>query len=180
MRFLPQKMAGFLNIPVWIGPAWFGPWCVTSVPGGSCRAGCTITMQVTRNFLLSRERKFSRKIKEIILALQLEKVWAKQKILHVYLNEIYLGESSYGVEAAARCYFDKPVEHLSVAEAALIAGLVAGPARFNPFKNEEVARQKQATVLARMLKAGFINDEEYQKAKLSSSISKGRRPDRLI
>ena len=133
--------------------------------GRIVQGGSTITMQVTRNFLLSRERKFSRKIKEIILALQLEKVWAKQKILHVYLNEIYLGESSYGVEAAARCYFDKPVEHLSVAEAALIAGLVAGPARFNPFKNEEVARQKQATVLARMLKAGFVNDEEYQKAK---------------
>jgi penicillin-binding protein 1A len=133
--------------------------------GRIVQGGSTITMQVTRNFLLSRERKFSRKIKEIILALQLEKVWAKQKILHVYLNEIYLGESSYGVEAAARCYFDKPVEHLSVAEAALIAGLVAGPARFNPFKNEEVARQKQATVLARMLKAGFINEEEYQKAK---------------
>jgi len=133
--------------------------------GRIVQGGSTITMQVTRNFLLSRERTFSRKIKEIILALQLEKVWGKQKILHVYLNEIYLGESSYGVEAAARCYFDKPVEHLSVAEAALIAGLVAGPARFNPFKNEEVARQKQATVLARMLRAGFINDEEYQKAK---------------
>ncbi len=133
--------------------------------GRIMQGGSTITMQVTRNFLLTRERRFSRKIREIILAQQLEKVWGKQKILHVYLNEIYLGESSYGVEAAARCYFDKPMEHLSVAEAALIAGLVAGPARFNPFKNEEVARQKQATVLARMLKVGFINDEEYQKAK---------------
>lgn len=133
--------------------------------GKIVQGGSTITMQVTRNFLLTRERKFSRKIKEIILAMQLEKVWGKQKILQVYLNEIYLGEHSYGVEAAARCYFDKPVEHLTVAEAALIAGLVAGPANFNPFKNEGVARQKQATVLARMLRAGFINDEEYQQAK---------------
>jgi penicillin-binding protein 1A len=133
--------------------------------GRIVQGGSTITMQITRNFLLSRERKFSRKIKEIILARQLEKVWGKQKILYVYLNEIYLGEHSYGVEAAARCYFDKPVEHLTVAEAALIAGLVAGPARFNPFKNEEIARQKQATVLSRMLRAGFITDEEYQRAK---------------
>jgi penicillin-binding protein 1A len=135
-------------------------WAGRIVQGGS-----TITMQVTRNFLLSRERKFSRKIKEIILAPRLEKVWGKQKILYVYLNEIYLGESSYGVEAASRCYFDKPVEHLTVAEAALIAGLVAGPARFNPFKNEEIARQKQATVLARMRRAGFLSEEEFQRAK---------------
>lgn len=126
--------------------------------------GSTITMQVTKNFLLSRERTFSRKIKELIIASQLEKVWGKDKILHVYLNEIYLGEGSHGVEAAARGYFDKPVEHLSVAEAALLAGLVASPARYNPFKSEELARQRQLYVLGRMLKSGFITEEEYQKA----------------
>ncbi len=133
--------------------------------GRITQGGSTITMQVTRNFLLTRERRFSRKIREIILALQLEKVWGKKKILYVYLNEIYLGEGSYGVEAAARTYFGKPVEHLTIAEAALIAGLVAGPARFNPFKNEALARQKQATVLGRMLRAGFITEDQYQKAK---------------
>lgn len=133
--------------------------------GRITQGGSTITMQVTRNFLLSRERTFSRKFKEIILAYRLEKSWGKDKILHVYLNEIYLGDGCYGVEAAARGYFDKPVEHLSVAEAALIAGLVASPARFNPFKNKDLARQRQLTVLGRMLKAGFINEAQYQKAK---------------
>ena len=97
--------------------------------GRITQGGSTITMQVTRNFLLTRERTFSRKFKEIILAYRLENNWGKNKILHVYLNEIYLGEGCYGVEAAARGYFDKPVEHLTVAEAALIAGLVASPAR---------------------------------------------------
>ncbi len=133
--------------------------------GRITQGGSTITMQVTRNFLLSRERTFSRKFKEIILATRIEKTWGKAKILHVYLNEIYLGDGCYGVEAAARGYFDKPVEHLSIAEAALIAGLVASPARFTPFKNPDLARQRQLTVLGRMLKAGFINEEQYARAK---------------
>ncbi len=128
------------------------------------QGGSTITMQVTRNFLLTRERRLSRKIKELILAPRLEQSWGKEKILHVYLNEIYLGEGSYGVEAAARGYFDKPVEHLTLAEGALLAGLVAGPTVFNPFKNEELALQKQRTVLRRMLKAEFISQEEYDAA----------------
>lgn len=135
------------------------------VAGRITQGGSTITMQVTRNFLLSRERTFSRKFKEMILASRLEKVWGKEKILHVYLNEIYLGEGCYGVEAASRGYFDKPVEHLSTAQAALLAGLVASPARFNPFKSEELARQRQITVLGRMLRAGFINETEYEEAK---------------
>ncbi len=135
------------------------------VAGRIAQGGSTITMQVTRNFLLTRERTFSRKFKEMILAARLEKVWGKEKILHVYLNEIYLGEGCYGVEAASRGYFDKPVEHLTIAQAALLAGLVASPARFNPFKSEELARQRQITVLGRMLRAGFINETEYNQAK---------------
>lgn len=133
--------------------------------GRIVQGGSTITMQQTRNYLLTRDRTASRKIKEILLASRIEKLWGKEKILYIYLNEIYLGEGSYGVEAAARSYFDKPVEHLTVAEAALIAGLVASPARFNPFKSEELARQRQLTVLGRMLRAGFITEEEYEKAK---------------
>ncbi|MEI8182522.1 MAG: PBP1A family penicillin-binding protein [Desulfomonile sp.] len=133
--------------------------------GRIVQGGSTITMQVTRSFLLTRERSFSRKIKEIILAQRLEKVWGKEKVLYVYLNEIYLGEGNYGVEAAARGYFDKPVEHLTLAEGALIAGLVASPARFNPFKSEELARQKQLTVLGRMFRGGFITENQYNQAK---------------
>lgn len=133
--------------------------------GRVVQGGSTITMQVTRNFLLSRERSFSRKIKEIILAQRLERVWGKEKVLHIYLNEIYLGEGNYGVEAAARGYFDKPVEHLNVPEAALLAGLVASPARYNPFKSEENARNRQVTVLGRMVKAGFLSESEFLTAK---------------
>ncbi|MDD3472796.1 MAG: PBP1A family penicillin-binding protein [Syntrophaceae bacterium] len=138
--------------------------------GRIAQGGSTITMQVTRNFLLSRERTFSRKFKEMILASRLEKVWGKEKILYVYLNEIYLGEGCYGVEAAARGYFDKPVEHLTTAQAALLAGLVASPARFNPFKSEELARQRQLTVLGRMQRAGFINEAEFEQAKSEQLI----------
>lgn len=139
---------------------------------GNKVGGSTITMQVTRNFLLTREKRLSRKIKEIILALKLDPTWGKEKILHIYLNEIYLGEGCYGVEAAARGYFGKPVQHLSIPEAALIAGLVASPSTYNPFKNERKARSRQLTVLGRMLKAGFITEEQYNKAKDENLIYK--------
>lgn len=133
--------------------------------GRITQGGSTITMQVTRNFLLSRERTYSRKFKEVLLASRLEKSWGKDKILHVYLNEIYLGEGCYGVEAAARGYFDKPVVHLTIGESAMIAGLVASPARLNPFKNQELARSRELTVLGRMLKVGFITQEQYDRAR---------------
>ncbi len=162
--FLAAEDARFFEHP---GVDWSGLARATVrnlAAGRIVQGGSTITMQVTRNFLLTHERRISRKIREIILALRLEKVWGKQKILYVYLNEIYLGEGAYGVEAAARGYFDKPVEHLTIAQAALIAGLVASPSRFNPFKNEKLARQRQLTVLSRMLKNGFITEEQYRKA----------------
>ncbi len=162
--FLAAEDARFFEHP---GVDWLGLARATVrnlKAGRIVQGGSTITMQVTRNFLLTQERRISRKIREIILALRLEKVWGKQKILYVYLNEIYLGEGTYGVEAAARGYFDQPVEHLTIAQAALIAGLVASPTRFNPFKSEELARQRQLTVLSRMLKNGFITEEQYRKA----------------
>ena len=126
--------------------------------------GSTITMQVTRNFLLTRERKISRKIRELILAPRVEHAWGKQQILYVFLNEIYLGDGCYGVEAAARNYFDKPVEHLTVAEGALIAGMIAAPNRFNPFKSEKQAQRRKNVVLNTMLKYAFITEEQYEKA----------------
>lgn len=128
------------------------------------QGGSTITMQVTRNFLLTREKLISRKIKELILAKRLEKAWGKERILYIYLNEIYLGEGCYGVQAAARNYFDKPVEHLNLAEGALIAGLVASPARYNPFKSMKLAKSRQTFVLKNMREAGFITEEQYSEA----------------
>ncbi|MFH0823735.1 MAG: PBP1A family penicillin-binding protein [Pseudomonadota bacterium] len=130
------------------------------------QGGSTITMQVARNFLLGTQKKtFSRKIKEMILAVRLEKVWGKKKILYVYLNEIYLGDGCYGIEAASRNYFDKPMEHLTVSESALIAGLVASPSRYNPFKSEELARNRKNTVLGRMLRFGYVDQSQHDEAK---------------
>jgi penicillin-binding protein 1A len=175
--FLAAEDARFFEHP---GVDWLGLARATIrnlKAGRIVQGGSTITMQVTRNFLLTHERKISRKIKEIILALRLEKMWGKQKILYVYLNEIYLGEGAYGVEAAAREYFDKPVEHLTIAQAALIAGLVASPSRFNPFKSEKLARQRQLTVLSRMLKNGFITEEQYQKA-LAEPLNFKKEPEK--
>ncbi len=139
---------------------------------GARVGGSTITMQVTRNFLLTSDKKMSRKIKEIMLALKLDPLWGKKKILYIYLNEIYLGEGCYGVEAAARGYFGKPVQHLTVAEAALIAGLVASPARWNPFKNERKARIRQLFVLGQMLKSGFITEAQYKQAEEQKLVFK--------
>ncbi len=124
----------------------------------------TITQQVARHVLLSKDKKISRKIKEMLLAWKIERLWGKQKILHVYLNEIYLGDHCYGVEAASRNYFDKHVEQLNVAEAALLAGIVPSPSKYNPFKNRKMSIIKQRLVLENMLKTGVINEVEYKKA----------------
>jgi penicillin-binding protein 1A len=124
----------------------------------------TITMQVIRNLFLTKARKLSRKINEILLAPKVEELWGKKKILYIYLNEIYLGEGCYGVEAASRGYFGKTSKDLTIAEAALIAGLVASPARYNPFKSEKLARRRQMTVLGRMRGKGFIDDAAYNTA----------------
>ncbi len=140
--------------------------------GRFVQGGSTIIMQVVRNLFLTRERKLSRKIKEILLASELERLWGKKKILYIYLNEIYLGEGCYGVEAAARGYFDKPVEQLSLPEAALIAGLVSSPSKYNPFKSEKLARRRQLYVLGRLLVNGLISKEEYEKAKQEKIVIK--------
>lgn len=132
--------------------------------GRMAEGGSTISMQVTRNFMLTKEKRIARKLKEMILARRLERMWGKEKILYIYLNEIYLGDGCYGVEAAARNYFDKPVEHLTLAEAALLAGLVSSPSRYNPFKNANLASLKQKLVLRNMLRYGFITQEAFDRA----------------
>ncbi|MEW5725044.1 MAG: PBP1A family penicillin-binding protein [Thermodesulfobacteriota bacterium] len=121
------------------------------------QGGSTITQQVTRSFLLTNEKTFERKIREAMLAYRLEQNLTKDQILHLYLNQIYLGRGAYGVEAAALRYFDKHVGELTLAEAALLAGLVQAPARYSPFQNPELARTRQMYVINRMMEAGFIN-----------------------
>jgi len=131
--------------------------------GRVTQGGSSITMQVVRAFLLTPERKVSRKIREIILAFRLEGDFSKDHILYLYLNQIYLGRGAYGVEAAARTYFDKSVADLSIAEAALLAGITQAPSH-NPVSNPQQARERQAHGLNRMLEVGFISEAQRQAA----------------
>ena len=125
--------------------------------GGVREGGGTITMQLARNTVLSSERTLRRKLKEVFLALRLEREFDKQEILTLYLNRIFLGQRAYGVGAAAEVYFDKSVGELDLAEAALIAGLPRSPSRDNPVASVERARGRRAYVLRRMLETGRID-----------------------
>ncbi len=132
--------------------------------GQIVQGASTITQQVTRSLLLSRERTFVRKIKEAILAYQIDSVLTKDEIITLYLNQIFLGEGSYGVEAAARTYFAKHVEELSLAECAMLAGLPQAPSRYNPYRHFNRAKKRQAYVLRRMVEEGFITQAEADQA----------------
>ncbi|MBI4966090.1 MAG: PBP1A family penicillin-binding protein [Desulfomonile tiedjei] len=132
--------------------------------GNFSQGGSTITQQVTRNFLLTKEKKISRKIREAILAHRIEKTLTKDEILGLYLNEIYLGGGAYGIEAAAGTHFGKTAAELTIAEAAMLAGSVSNPSRFDPKRNLEGALKRREFVLGRMLHNGFIADQEYQEA----------------
>ncbi|MFC1836098.1 penicillin-binding protein 1A [Thermodesulfobacteriota bacterium] len=126
--------------------------------------GSTITQQVTRNFLLSKEKKLDRKIKEALLAFRLEKVLSKKEILDIYINEIYLGRGAWGVESAARTYFGKNCTRLTVAEAALLAGLVHAPSSYCPITNRKKVLERRSYVLKRMLESRFISEPQFRQA----------------
>jgi penicillin-binding protein 1A len=124
----------------------------------------TITQQVAKIFLLTPEKKFTRKFKEAILATQIERSLTKEQILYLYLNQIFLGSSAYGVEAAAQTYFDKPVQDLTIAECAMLAGLPKKPSSLSPRKNLEGSLERRAYVLKRMLEDGYITEAQYEGA----------------
>jgi penicillin-binding protein 1A len=132
--------------------------------GGIVQGGSTITQQVTKSFLLTPERSYERKIKEAILAYRIDKVFTKDEILYLYLNEIYLGHGAYGVEAAAENYFGKHVEDLNLAECGILAGLPQAPSRYSPFHFPERAKQRQIYVLKRMAAEGFVTEAEASMA----------------
>lgn len=132
--------------------------------GGIVQGASTITQQVTRSLLLTRERSWIRKLKEAILAWQIDGALTKEQILNLYLNQIYLGSGAYGVEAAARTYFSKHVGDLTIAEAAMIAGLTQAPTRYNPYRHFDRAKKRQRYVLRRMFEEGFITQEERDEA----------------
>ncbi|RQW89405.1 MAG: PBP1A family penicillin-binding protein [Geobacter sp.] len=125
----------------------------------------TITQQVARSMLLTPEKKFSRKIKEAILAKRMEEKLSKDEILYIYLNQIYLGSGSYGVEIAAETYFGKEVENLNLAEMAMLAGLTKGPELYSPIKHIDRAHERQEYVLQRMVKEGYITSAEAEHAR---------------
>lgn len=128
------------------------------------QGGSTITQQVARSFLLTRQKSFERKLIEALLAYRIETELSKERILFLYLNQIYLGEGSYGVKAAARTFFDKELEALTLAEAALLAGLPPAPSRYSPFDNFREARERQKYVLRNMQLKGFITPEQARAA----------------
>jgi penicillin-binding protein 1A len=124
----------------------------------------TITMQVARNFYLSTEKTLTRKVYEILLSLKIESQLSKEKILEVYMNQIYLGQRSYGFAAASEVYFGKPLKDITVAEAAMLAGLPKAPSAYNPIVNRKRAELRQRHIIGRMLENGFITETQHDAA----------------
>lgn len=132
--------------------------------GRKDQGGSTITMQVARNFFLSRKKTFLRKFNEILLAIKIDSELSKEKILELYLNKIYLGNRAYGVAAAAKVYYGKKLTELTLAQIAMIAGLPQAPSSQNPIANPTAAIKRRNHVLSRMLEQGIINQHDYQQA----------------
>ena len=130
--------------------------------GKKVQGGSTITQQLARTLLLSKEKTYTRKFKEAILALRMESSFSKQDILYIYLNQIYLGHGAYGLEMASRTYFRKSAKELNVAEAALLAGLPKAPSRFSPVHRPDRAKSRQLYVLNRMRQEAYISEEEMR------------------
>ena len=132
--------------------------------GTIVQGGSTITQQVTKSFLLTPQKTYTRKIKEAILAYRIDKAFNKKEILYLYLNQIYLGHGAYGVEAAAENYFGKSISELNLAECAILAGLPQAPSKYSPFRHPERAKQRQIYVLNRMVAEGYIPQSKASEA----------------
>ncbi|MBT3584147.1 MAG: PBP1A family penicillin-binding protein [Halobacteriovoraceae bacterium] len=132
--------------------------------GRVVQGGSTITQQVAKSLLLTRERSFTRKIKDFLLAQKIEEKFSKQEILYLYLNQMYFGGGYYGVKAAIRGYFGKELNEITPAEAAMIAGLLVAPGKYSPYNRPKYAKKRQGYVLKRMYATGKITEEEYKKA----------------
>ena len=144
--------------------------------GKKVQGGSTITQQLARTLLLSTEKTYTRKFKEAVLAVRIENSLTKQDILYIYLNQIYLGHGAYGVEMASQTYFQKPVQDLTVPEAALLAGLPKAPSRFSPVFNPARAKSRQIYVLNRMREEGYLTQKEME-SYLSEGIKISSRKD---
>ncbi len=135
----------------------------------------TITQQVAKNFLLTNEVSLNRKLKEAILAFRIERALSKERILELYLNQIYLGEGTYGIASASLKYFDKPINELEYEESALLAALPKAPSRYNPYKNIEIAKFRRNLVLKNLLDNNYITKKDYKKYRKSEILLKKRK-----
>jgi len=144
---------------------------VSNIKGEKLQGGSTLTQQLVKNRLLTSQKTFSRKIKEVLLAILVEGVYTKDEILEMYLNQVAYGGSTYGVEEAAQKYFDKPANKLTLAESAILAGLPAAPSAYTPFgSNPELALERQKEVLRRMVEDGYITKEAAKKAENQTPV----------
>jgi penicillin-binding protein 1A len=138
---------------------------VHNLSGGARQGASTITQQVARNFFLSSEQTLKRKIYEVLLAWKIEKNLTKDQILEVYMNQIYLGQRAYGFSSAAQIYYGKKLQQITIAEAAMLAGLPKAPSAYNPVVNPKRAKARQQYILQRMYQLGYISEPEYMQAK---------------
>lgn len=143
-----------------------------ALTGKKKQGGSTITMQVTRNFLISNEKTYTRKLKEIMLALKIEHEYPKNKIMELYLNQIFMGHRAYGIAAAAQVYYGKSLFELSLAEHAMIAGLPKAPSIYNPITNEARSMERRNYILHRMLELNHITQQEYEAASRQPSTAR--------
>jgi len=145
--------------------------------GRTVQGGSTLTQQLAKNLYLSHDRTFARKLEEFTLALWLESRLSKADILELYLNRVYLGSGAYGIDAAARRYFGKSARELSLGQSAMIAGLLKAPSKYSPLTNPAIARARARLVLSQMQEAGFITEEQEQKAaeEVSHSFERSER-----
>lgn len=149
-----------------INPSSVGRALLANVQAGSTvEGGSTVTMQLVKNLFLTPERAISRKVAEAVLSMRLEQIFEKDQILEMYLNQVYWGHNTYGVETASQSYFNKSAKDLTLAEASLMAGLIQAPEEYSPFVNYPLAKERQATVLGRMRQLGWITAEEEAAAK---------------
>ncbi|WP_258872720.1 penicillin-binding protein 1A [Thalassotalea euphylliae] len=153
--------------PIGVGRAVFGKLIGQSKGGAS-----TITMQVARNFFLTREVTYTRKIREVFLAFHIESLLGKDEILELYMNKIELGHRAFGFGAAAQVYYGKPVKELTLPQIAVLAGLPKAPSTLNPISRPERAKNRRSVVLQRMLVSGYISEQDYQTAKAAPITAK--------
>jgi penicillin-binding protein 1A len=157
-----------------INPSGIGRALITNLAAGGVReGGSTITMQLVKNLFLTQRRAYTRKLAEAVLAIRLEQILNKEQILEMYLNQVYWGHNNYGVQTAARTFFNKSAQNLNLAESAMMAGLIQAPEEFSPFRNMELAKRKQREVLGRMRELNWITQQEYDEA-LNTELKFGR------